>query len=80
MASENKSPTLVAGLNRFRKLVSGGQAQMVYIASDADQSLITSATALCLEHGVPTDGSKTKSELAQLCGIEVNCAVCTVIN
>ena len=78
MASEKKEPALVAGRNRSRKLIIGGEARMVYIASDADQPLIESMRALCREYGVPTDEGKTKQELAELCGIEVGCAICTV--
>ena len=79
MASEKNHPVFVAGRNRSKKLIISGEAVMVYLASDADLSLIESMYALCLTHGVAVDQSKTKQELAELCGIEVGCAVCTVI-
>ena len=78
MASENNAPALVAGLNKSKKLILAGQAVRAYLAADADESIITMMNALCEEYGVSVDRSKTKSELAELCGIEVGCAVCVV--
>ena len=79
MASENKLPVFVAGFNRSKKLILSGRAALVYLAPDADHSFLESVAALCREYDVPTDMSRTKSELAELCGIEVDCAVCTVV-
>ncbi len=78
MSSENNAPALVAGLNKSKKLILAGQAESAYLATDADEGIITMMTALCEEHGVSVERSKTKSELAELCGIEVGCAVCVV--
>ena len=78
MASENNAPALIAGLNKSKKLLIAGQASKVYLATDADANIVSMMTALCEEKCVPVEQTKTKTELAELCGIEVGCAVCTL--
>lgn len=79
MASENKAPVIVAGMNKSKKHIQNGIVSLAYLACDADSNVIASITALCREHGVPVENSKTKMELAELCGIEVGCALCVIL-
>lgn len=78
MASENNAPALIAGLNKSKKLILAGQAVRAYLAADADEGITNMMTALCEENSVSVDKTKTKAQLAELCGIEVGCAVCVV--
>ena len=78
MASENNAPALIAGLNKSKKLILAGQARQAYLATDADASIVKTMMILCEENAVPVEQTKTKMELAELCGIEVGCAVCVV--
>ncbi len=67
-----------AGLNRARKLLKQHNAKAVYLALDADDSLIEEITGLCRENGIFPDRGHTKAELGALCALEVGCAVCVV--
>ncbi len=78
MSSENHAPALVAGLNKTKKLILAGQAEKVYLATDADTALTESMETLCREYGVAIETAESKKELGKLCGIEVGCAVCVV--
>ncbi len=78
MSSEKHAPALIAGLNKSKKFILAGQASKAYIATDADAALIDMMTELCRDNGVSVEVSKTKTELMELCGIEVGCAVCVV--
>ena len=78
MASENNAPALIAGLNKSKKLILAGKAQSAFLATDADEGIVKTVTVLCEENGVSIEQTKTKMELAELCGIEVGCAVCVV--
>ncbi len=78
MASEKRSPAPIAGLNRSKKLIKRGQASGVYLAYDADLDILLDVKALCKETDTPLNLTKTKRELAELCGIEVDCAVCVI--
>ena len=78
MSSENNAPALTAGLNKSKKLILAGQAKRAYLATDADEGIVKTVNLLCEENGVPVEQTKTKMELAELCGIEVGCAVCVV--
>ncbi len=78
MASENMTAAPVAGLNQSKKLITKGRASEVYLAHDADAAIIQLIGELCSQNGISPDLSKTKGELRELCGIEVDCAVCVV--
>lgn len=78
MASENTAPALVAGLNKTKKLLLAGQASKVLLALDADDGIVSTVKLLCEEKNVPFEQTKTKTELSELCGIEVGCAVCVL--
>ena len=78
MASENNAPALIAGLNKTKKLILAEQANGVYLATDADENVTKTVMTLCEEYGVSVDHTKNKTELSELCGIEVGCAVCVV--
>ncbi len=78
MEWKNHAPALVAGLNRSKKLILAGQADKVYLASDADEVLTDMVRTLCKVHDVILDTSMTKKQLGRLCEINVGCAICTV--
>ena len=79
MASENTASAFVAGLNKSKKMIKKGNVKKAYVATDVDQKIISEIVELCREYGVKLDDAHTKSELATLCGIEVDCAVCVVL-
>ena len=69
----------VAGIKQTKNAVLGGNAKVVYAASDADPSLIAEITSLCAERGVEVVGGITRRELAKACKIDVPCAVAAAL-
>ena len=69
---------IVAGFNQFKKLVRSKRAKVVYLALDADASLIREVCDLCASAKIKPDRGHTKAELGVLCGLEVGCGVCVV--
>ena len=76
--SISNSPAIIAGYNQFKKLVRAQNAKVVYLALDADASLVREVCDLCASAGISPDRGHTKAELGVLCELEVGCAVCVV--
>ncbi|MBR6530072.1 MAG: ribosomal L7Ae/L30e/S12e/Gadd45 family protein [Clostridia bacterium] len=76
--STPKNSAIVAGFNQFKKLVRSNRAKVVYLALDADPSLIKEVCDLCASAKIPPDRGHTKAELGKLCDLEVGCGVCVV--
>jgi ribosomal protein L7Ae-like RNA K-turn-binding protein len=51
----------------------------VYVATDAEDKIVSEISGLCESFGVILDTSKSKEELGALCGIEVDCATCAFL-
>ena len=79
MLSKNYAAALVAGFNQSRKQIRNGRAKLAYLAYDADGGIVPEMTFLCESCGVMLDTSRSKEELGQLCGLDVDCAVCAVL-
>jgi large subunit ribosomal protein L7A len=67
------------GLNQTTRAVKNGTAKKVYAAHDADESFLAMIKQLCEEGSVPLDSSAVMTELKEVCGIDVDCAVCAVL-
>ena len=67
-----------AGFNKTEKLIVRGEAEKVFLASDADEAITARIVALCRAAAIPVDGQYHKKALGQYCGIEVGCAVAAV--
>jgi len=67
------------GLNQTKKAVKGGTAKKVYAACDADESFVAQIKRICEDGGVPLDLSATMADLKFACQIDVDCAVCTIM-
>ena len=77
--SELSAAKKVVGLNQTKKAVNGGKAVKVYAAKDADGLFLLQIKRLCESKSVLLDDSATMSELGSACGIDVDCAVCAII-
>ena len=73
-----QNTAIVAGFNQFKKLVRSNRAKVVYLALDADPSLIREVCDLCASAKITPDRGHTKAELGVLCALEVGCGVCVV--
>ena len=69
----------VVGLNQTKKAVNSGRAKKVFAALDADEQFLLQIRRLCENGSVEIDESMSMSELGIACKIDVDCAVCAVV-
>ena len=68
-----------AGWNRAQKLMRKGQAETLYLASDADDAFAATVLAAAKAAGISPDQTKTGAQLAAMAGVEVFTAVLTAV-
>lgn len=61
----------VVGVKQSRKAIREGRACRVFLASDADPSIIGPLAAECAAAGVPVETGRTMAQLGRACGISV---------
>ena len=69
---------LTAGYNSSLKLIKSGFAEKVFLACDCSVVIKDKVRAAAEQHGVPVDETASMQKLAELCGIDVGCAVCAI--
>jgi len=69
----------VVGINQTKKAVNSGRAKKVFAALDADEQFLLQIKRLCENGSVEIDESMSMSELGIACKIDVDCAVCAVV-
>ncbi len=79
MLEELKSAQKVVGLKQSRKALRDGEAERVYLASNAEERLIAPIVAVCQELGVEYVTVETMELLGSACGVEVGASVVTVL-
>jgi large subunit ribosomal protein L7A len=67
------------GFNQTKKAVKNGIAKKVYAAHDADENFLESIKRLCEDGSVPLDLSAAMAELKEASQIDVDCAVCAIL-
>ena len=77
--SELPAEKKAVGLNQTKKAVNSGRAKKVYAAKDADELFLFQIKRICENKSVPIDDGSTMSELGSACKIDVDCAVCAII-
>ena len=65
----------VVGVKQSRKAIREGRACRVYLASDADPSLVERVAAECAAAGIPVETGRTMAQLGRACGIAVGASV-----
>lgn len=71
--------TRACGTKQVLKAVSGGKAQKVYLAQDADRPIFAKITAACKAQNVPIEPVESKAALGQMFGIAVASAAAVEI-
>lgn len=69
-----KSGKKAIGTKQTLKAVEKGLADMVFVARDADERVVSPIRALCSQKGVLLEEVATMIELGRACGIEVGAA------
>jgi large subunit ribosomal protein L7A len=67
------------GAKQTAKAVEKGLVSVVFVASDADERVVSSIRALCVQSGLPIEEVPTMVELGKVCGIEVGAAVAALL-
>ena len=69
----------VVGLKQTRRAVTEGQAEMVYVARDADPALTEPLLQLCRSAGVSAVEVRSMKELGRACAIDVGTAAAAIV-
>ena len=66
----------VAGLNQTKKVIRNQSCTCVYLAYDADEHFRMQVISLCQEYKTEIKTDMSMAQLGDMCGIDVDCAVC----
>jgi len=69
----------VVGAKQTKRALTGGKAETVYLADDADPRVTDAIRDLCNECGVPVCDVPSMKELGHACGIAVGAAVAALV-
>lgn len=75
MLSELKTASKVVGVKQSRKAITGGAAQAVFVAQDAETRVVRPILELCAAQGVEVTEVPTMEELGKAAGIDVGAAI-----
>lgn len=79
LISKLKTGKTVVGLKQTKKAAAQSQAEMVWIAEDADPALTAAVERVCQEHQVPVEWVPTMKELGSACGISVGASAAALL-
>ena len=69
----------VVGTKQTMKAIQAGQAELVYLARDADEHVTGPVRRECAARGIAVVEEETMAELGKACSIEVGAAVACVM-
>lgn len=67
------------GLKQSKKALLNGEAEMIYLAHDADRNIKETFEKLCKKAKIEADSSYSLAQLGELCSIDVGAAVVAVL-
>lgn len=70
---------ITVGTKQTLKKVLAGETAVVYLAEDADATIVEPLKKLCEERGIPITFVPTMTELGRLCRIEVGAAAAAIL-
>jgi len=70
---------IVVGAKQVNKAIKGGNAQVVYLARDADQHIIAPLVEACEDQDVEICYVDEMSQLGKACGIKVNASAAAIL-
>ena len=80
MLAELSGHRLVVGSKQLRKALDAGKATYVVLARNADPAITEPLEAMCRLKNVACIWIGSKSELGQVCGIEVGAAAAAAVD
>ena len=79
MLFELRNGKKTVGRKQSQRAVLEGNAQKIFLASDADARIRQEVEELCRTHGVPVVPVDTMESLGRACGIQVGAAVAALL-
>jgi len=67
------------GLKQSKKALLNGEAEMIYLAHDADRNIKETFEKLCKKSKITADMQYSLAQLGELCSIDVGAAVVAVL-
>ena len=80
MLAELSGHRVVVGSKQLRKALEAGKATYVVLAENADPAITEPLEAMCLLKNVAYSWIGSKTELGQVCGIEVGAAAAAAVD
>lgn len=73
------APAKVVGLKQTLKAVQRGQAEVVFMAEDAEPHVLRELQQICAEQSTPIEWVSTMRELGKAAGIQVKAATVAIL-
>ena len=67
------------GLKQTMKAVEADRVQVIYVAKDAEERLVSQILDACTEKGIKVYEADSMKQLGKACGIDVGTAVAAII-
>ena len=80
MLSELLNKSRVIGVKQVLRALKLGTAELVYVASDADERVVSPVLELLKEKNIPFQNAESMEVLGKSCGIDVGAAVVAVLH
>ena len=77
---ELRDANVRSGINQCTKALEADLVKKVFIARDADASLLKNILLLADQKGIPVEEANSMKELGQAVSIEVGSAVCVLLS
>lgn len=77
---ELRNTNVRSGLKQSMRALEAGQVKKVFIAADADPSLLKSLLQLAAQKDIPVEEVASMKELGAAASIEVGSAVCVLLS
>ncbi|MGI6486269.1 MAG: 50S ribosomal protein L7Ae-like protein [Thermoanaerobacterales bacterium] len=74
-----ETPKKTIGTKQTLKALEKGQVEVVFIALDAEERVVSGIRELCMEKGIEIVNVATMKELGEACGIQVGAASAAII-
>jgi len=74
----SNNPKLVIGVKQTTKVLTSGQAKVIFVAKDAEQHVVRRIIQLATEHEVEIIFVDTMKELGRACNIDVGAATAVI--
>lgn len=80
MLSNLEKNEKVVGTKQVKRAISSGNVQVVFIANDAEEKVVSDLKILCNKKSIEIVYVDTMKELGKACGIDISAASAALLN